>query len=393
MAERLRVAVVGATGSVGSSFLEVCRSFRDRIEVLGLAAASSVHKLASLVEEFSPEYAVVWTGESAEELKAILKGKRIQRVPEVMVGMEGLMELARSDQVDHLSICSSGVVGMFPMWEALTRGKVVSLANKESLMLSGHLMERTELAQKLIPLDSEHSALWQCVRGEVSKPVGLLLTASGGPFWRLSSEELRSVRAEDALKHPVWSMGAKITVDSATLMNKGFEVIEASYLFDVPMKSIEVLVHPEALVHGIVSFSDGSWKAVLFKPDMRVPAAVALGLPHRLEVPDLQMGWNALGKGLSFYEPDLTRFPCLQLAREAGEGGAHLICGLVAADEVAVDLFLRGAIGFTGIPELVGRTLERVPSVRLRSLEEVMSHYETCRALAREVGLSIVGGG
>ena len=372
MGDVKKVAILGSTGSVGVQALDVVRSFPDRIDVTALAAGSNAALLAEQISEFNPKYASITSGD-------------LPSGPEHLP----IDEIAAHPDVDLVVVATSGKAGLSPTLAAIREGKNVALANKEVLVMAGQIVmaEARKRGVQIYPVDSEHSAIWQCLAGESGKSVSqIILTASGGPFRHLSTDQLEKVTAEDALKHPTWSMGKKVTIDSATLMNKGMEVIEARWLFDVPVGRIMVAVHPESIIHSMVEFSDGSVKAQLGMPDMRLPIQYALTYPDRWPNQSLpRIDFDQL-KSLNFARPDLARFPCLRLAIEAiAEGGTYPAV-LSAADEIAVSLFLDGRIGFMDIPRLVEKTLGGHRSVSDPGLEQVL----TADGWAREYIMSMV---
>ncbi len=380
-----RIGLIGATGSVGSSVLGVIRHFPQRFRVHSLAGGSNPRSLGKLCQEFSPPYATLWNEQGRRLLKENLRGLPT----EVLSGKDPLVTLVEDPQVEHLVFASSGTRAIPALKRALELGKTVSLANKESIIVGGPwIMPLVKDLEGLRPLDSEHNALWQCLKGEDPASVrGVVLTASGGPFREASLEELRLVRGVEALRHPVWNMGKKISLDSATLMNKGFEVLEASQLFRIPLEKIHAWIHPTSRVHGIVHFQDGCSKYLASSPDMRIPAAVALAWPDRIPFlhaePSLQ--GEALPGKLEFFEPDPERFPCLPLAYEAGRRGGAYPALLVGADEVAVEAFLEGSIGFLDIPRVLEEVLEAYSGETPSSLEEALSLVTLGRDMAQRI--------
>jgi 1-deoxy-D-xylulose-5-phosphate reductoisomerase len=369
-AERpVRVAVLGSTGSIGQQALDVLESQPDRFQVVALAAGRSVGVLGEQVERLRPRMVGVTNPGAARALD----------VPDgvtLAAGPDALVEIATRDDVDLLVVATGGIVSLVPVVAALEAGIVVATANKETLVAGGHLVmplarQRAAtvaagirdhpLASPLAwlrPIDSEHSAIWQCLVGERMAGVeALVLTASGGPFLD-GPANLADVTRDQALRHPTWSMGAKITIDSATLANKGLEVVEAHWLYDVPYSAIEVVIHPQSVVHSAVRFVDGSLKAQLGTPDMRLPIQYALTYPDRHPSPSVAVDLVAAGR-LEFRAPDEGRFPALRIAREAGLTGQRATTALIAADEVAVSRFLEGTLGFAEIPRLLERAVER----------------------------------
>lgn len=365
-AGRLRIAILGSTGSIGTQTLDVVAAHPDRFQVVGLAAARNERLLSLQAERFRAQ------------LVCMTESPR----PGWLTGQEGLLEVATHPLVDLLVVAVTGAAGWEPTLAAIRAGKQIALANKEALVVAGSVIgpEARKHNTILRPIDSEHSALWQCLQGEglnesyLTAPRNvrrLLLTASGGPFRTTRAENLGRVTAADALAHPTWTMGAKVTIDSATLMNKGLEMIEAHWLFDIEYSRIDVVVHPQSVVHSMVEFEDGAVKAQLGVPDMRLPIQYALAYPDHLPSPGLpRLDWSQR-LDLQFEPPDTDRFPALRLAREAGEVGGTAPAVLSAADEVAVAAFLAGRIGFMDIPALVDRALAVHTVVSEPSLDDL----------------------
>jgi 1-deoxy-D-xylulose-5-phosphate reductoisomerase len=356
-----RLAILGSTGSIGQQTLEVVRAFPDRFRIIGLAAGQNLERLARQVEEFKP--ALIYH-----------QGKRT-RPTKAGCELLSLEDMARHPEVDAVVIATSGKAGLAPTLAAVKAGKNVALANKESLVAAGEIIAREAKANgaQILPIDSEHSAIWQCLQGEKQSPVRIILTASGGPFRHYTKARLSRVTPAQALKHPSWQMGKKVTVDSATLMNKGLEVIEAHWLFDLPIDRVTVIIHPQSIIHSMVEFADGAVKAQLSHPDMRLPIQYALAYPERWPNPELpRLDWSQI-KELTFEPPDFNTFPCLRLAIEAGKQGGTYPAVLCAADEVAVELFLAQRIKFTDIARLVGLALSKHKSIAHPSLEEIMA--------------------
>ena len=367
-----RLAVLGSTGSIGRQTLEIVRAFSQRFRILALTAGENTGLLAQQISEFRPRFVHYQAGK-ADTINVDCQ----------LLSPE---EMAAHPEVDTVVVATPGSSGLAPMLAAIKAGKDVALANKESLIIAGQIIlrEAKQNGAKILPIDSEHSAIWQCLEGETKPPSQFILTASGGPFLHYSPAQLEAVTAEQALKHPSWRMGEKVTIDSATLMNKGLEVIEAHWLFDMPYDKIRVLVHPQSIVHSIVEFADGGAKAQLSCPDMRLPIQYALTYPERLPNPELpRLDWNLIGH-LDFEEPDLNRFPCLKLAIEVGRKGGSYPAVLSAADEVAVSLFLSGHIKFTAISRLVEQVLEQHQAITQPTLEEIMATDEWAREKAQE---------
>jgi len=360
-----QLAVLGSTGSIGQQTLDVVRALPDRFRIVGLAAGRNVDLLAKQVAEFKPEFICCPLADNQE------------KTPDSFTDCEflSLEDMACLPQVDTVVIATSGKAGLSPTLAAVRAGKNVALANKEALVMAGEIItgEAKLNGAQILPIDSEHSAIWQCLNGEAQKPAKLILTASGGPFYGNSAAQLSEVTVEQALKHPSWQMGRKVTIDSATLMNKGLEVIEAHWLFSMPFDSIEVIIHPQSIIHSMVEFMDGSVKAQLSYPDMRLPIQYALSYPERIFNPQLRrIDWSNINS-LNFTLPDLDKFPCLRLAIEAGKKGGTCPAVLCAADEVAVELFLSQRIKFADIARFVEQTLERHRAVGHPTLEEVLA--------------------
>lgn len=365
------VVILGSTGSIGRQALDVIRNLPGMFTVSGLAAGKNWRLLAAQVKEFKPSYTVLSGQKELELLRSELGSGE---VPELGWGRKGMESLASLSEADLVVVAVTGASGIFPTIAALRSGKNIALANKETLVAAGQLVMELSAQKKkdIYPVDSEHSALWQCLSGnnpgEVEK---IILTASGGPFRHLSARELESVTVEMALRHPNWNMGKKVTVDSATLMNKGLEVIEAKWLFGVNYSQIEVLVHPQSIIHSAIEYVDGSIIAQLGAPDMRLPIQYALTYPERVNGPAPRLKMADL-KGLTFEEPDTERFPSLRLAFEAGRTGGTMPAVLNAANEVAVDFFLKGVLSFKDIPAVVEGVMYKHKTLESPVLEEIM---------------------
>jgi len=378
-----RLAVLGSTGSIGQQTLDVVRALSNRFRIVGLAAGKNIALLTEQINEFKPEF-VGYSPVNCEDEKT---PARLADVEYEFLPMEAI---ASHPQVDTVVIATSGKAGLSPTLAAVKAGKSVALANKESLIMAGEIItsEVKLSGAQILPVDSEHSAIWQCLSGETQKAVQIILTASGGPFRDYSAAQLKEVTVARALKHPSWQMGKKVTIDSATLMNKGLEVIEAHWLFNMPFDSIKVLIHPQSIVHSMVEFVDGSIKAQLSYPDMRLPIQYALSYPDRLPNPQLpRVNWSEINH-LTFEPPDFDAFPCLRLAIEAGKKGGTYPAVLCAADEVAVELFLARRIGFIDIASFIERTLEQHQAEAHPTLEEILA----ADAWAREKILKLVSG-
>ena len=378
-----RLTILGATGSIGQQTLDVVARHPDRYEVFALTASTRWELMAPLCLSVRPRYVAMSDEAAAEQLRNHLRqaGSEV----EVLGGNSALAFLAAHEEVDTVVAAIVGAAGVRPTLAAVEAGKRVLLANKEALVVTGALFMDAVKRHKatLLPLDSEHNAIFQCLPAEgVNEGVErLLLTASGGPFRELDAEALKQVTPAQAVKHPNWDMGPKISVDSATLMNKGLEFIEACWLFDVPVDKVDVVVHPQSVIHSMVAYRDGSVLAQMGTPDMRTPIACGLSWPERVESGAQRLDFSAL-TGLHFEAPDLQRFPCLRLAREAMEAGGTATAVLNAANEEAVAAFLDGRLGFTGIPDVVERTLQRQDAPACQDVESVMNVDRQAREVA-----------
>lgn len=372
MTELKRIAVLGSTGSIGRQTLEVIRTFPDRFRIVGLAAGQNLDLLAQQIEEFKPQF-IHHQGEGK------LPPGNYQILPPE--------EIASLPQVNTVVVATSGKAGLVPTLAAIRAGKTIALANKEALVMAGEIVttEANKHSARILPVDSEHSAIWQCLNGETTPAASIILTASGGPFRHYSPAQLENVTVEQALKHPSWQMGRKVTIDSATLMNKGLEVIEAHWLFQMPYDKIRVLIHPQSIIHSMVEFADGTIKAQLSHPDMRLPIQYALSYPDRLPNPHLKkLDWSGV-TSLTFEQPDTAAFPCLKLAIEAGKQGGAYPAVLCAADELAVEFFLSRQIQFTDIPRLVEKTLSEHKTTPHPALEEILAADAWAREKARQL--------
>lgn len=381
--ERRRIAILGSTGSIGTQTLDVIRQHRDLFEVEMLSAGRNAGLLARQAIEFDAAAVVIGDEKLYPELAGELQPKGIK----VFTGTDSLCSLASADNVDIVVGAMVGFSGLKPTLAALEAGKIVALANKETLVAAGQLVIGTMRAHNavILPVDSEHSAIFQClIAGKQNEPVRLHLTASGGPFRTWKKEDIATATAAMALKHPNWNMGAKVTIDSATMMNKGFEVMEARWLFDMPAERIGVLVHPESIVHSMVEYADGAVIAQLGCPDMRQPIGFALTFPSRVTVGNKRLDLSETGK-LSFEKPDLDKFPCLALAYEAIRRGGNIPCALNAANEVAVAAYLEGRIGFYDIARIVEDGISGADFAANPSLDEVFATHEAAVARARKM--------
>lgn len=375
-----KVCLLGATGSIGDSTLDVLRQHADKFSLHSIAACSSWEKMADISERFSVKKVAMFDETAGKKLSERL-GKP------VLSGLDGIKELALDPEVDIVVNALMGAVGCLPTLSAIHSGKHVALANKETMVMAGPIIRealKNNPKAKITPIDSEHNAIFQCLSDRDSSEVEALeITASGGPFRERDAKTFDSITLADALNHPVWSMGKKITIDSASMMNKGLEVIEAHFLFDVPYEKIKVVVHPQSMVHSMVQFYDGSLMAQLGAPDMRIPIQVALTWPERIPLNTPRIDLATLGS-LSFFAPDFEKFPCLALAFEAGKCGGVAPAMLNAANEIAVAKFLEEKIRFVDIPKIVGKVLARAPVSKSISLDDALLADTEARKLAME---------
>lgn len=374
------IAILGSTGSIGTQTLDIIREHPERFCVEVLTAGSNWQLLAEQAREFVPSRVVI----AAEEFLPLLRDALSGLPVKVEAGADAIAEGASVPEVDTVVTAMVGYSGLIPTIHAIRAGKTIALANKETLVVAGELITSLlrDYDSRIVPVDSEHSAIFQCLQGENRRDMKkIILTASGGPFRTKSLEELEHVTVDDALKHPNWSMGAKVTVDSASMMNKGFEMIEARWLFDCQPENIEIVVHPQSIVHSMVEYIDGSVKAQLGTPDMHLPIRYALSYPERLTSsrPPLNIGNYA---SLTFEMPDMEKFPMLRYAFEAIAEGGNAPCILNAANEIAVDAFLKRRLTFMGIPRLVHKVIEQMPRIQSPSLEQLVETNFEARTLA-----------
>ena len=382
MNEQKQIAVLGSTGSIGKSVCDIVRRSRGRLKIVGLGAGRNLELLAKQIEEFSPLKVAVMTEELAQRLKGMISNSSVQ----VLWGKDGYNELASMAGADLVVSSMVGAAGLIPTVTAIEAGKDVALANKETLVAAGPLVMRLveEHRVNLLPIDSEHSAIFQCLQGYRDSMVKkIILTASGGPFREKPAKELSSITPEEAVAHPNWSMGAKISVDSSTLMNKGLEVIEARWLFSVPPERIEVVVHPQSIIHSMVEYIDGSIIAQMGIPDMRVPISYALYWPDRMELDLPSLDLVNMGP-LTFEAPQMEKFPCLGLAFKALEMGGTATTVLNAANEVAVEAFLQGKIPYLKISEIISEVLNELGGQEMESLDDVLRADALARLKAQE---------
>ncbi len=380
MQSQKNIAVLGATGSIGSQTLDIIAAHPERYRATVLTAGTRVDRLVELARRFRPRLAVIAREELYGELRRGLQGCGV----ECAAGAEALAACVEAPDIDTVLTATVGYSGLAPTIRAIRAGRDIALANKETLVVAGELITGllASSSSRVFPVDSEHSAIAQCLRGEDPATVRrLIITASGGPFRTWTAERMLTARAADALNHPNWSMGAKITVDSATMMNKAFEIIEARYLFGIDAGRIKALVHPQSIVHSMVEFTDGSVKAHLGATDMRIPIQYALSWPDRWPSPAEAVDFRTMGS-LDLAAPDLERFPCLSLAIQAGTRGGTLPCAMNAANEVAVAAFLEGACGFLDIPACVQHVMESHDAAPVQSFEQLVEADEDSRRRA-----------
>jgi len=363
-----KLAVIGSTGSIGQQSLDIIKDFPDKFRIVGLAGGKNTSLLAKQISQFQPKLAY-------SSLKLNLPDK---------TKFSSMEEIATHPDVDIVIIATSGKTGLAPTLAAIRSGKKIALANKEVLVMAGEIImsEAKRHQAQILPIDSEHSAIWQCLHGEKDEVARLILTASGGPFYHHSPTQLAKVTVEEALQHPTWKMGKKVTIDSATLMNKGLEAIEAHWLFSIPFNKIEIVIHPQSIIHSMVEFADGSLKAQLSAPDMRFPIQYALSYPKRLTNPRLPNIDLVQLNSLTFEAINYSMFPCLQLALDAGKKGGTYPAVLCAADEVAVELFLKQHINFSGIAEIIASTISLHRGITNPTLDDILTADDWARDTA-----------
>jgi len=377
-----KVLILGSTGSIGINTLDVIKKHPDKFSVSALTINTRIDLLIPQINEFKPELVVVTNESAAERLR-----ENLSINCKVLSGVKGLVYAAANCEYDILLGAMVGFAGLLPTIEAVKRGKRIALANKETLVVAGELIRKLscEYNAEIIPVDSEHSAIFQCLVGEKAEEVEkLILTASGGPFFKKQKGELNNVTVKEALAHPNWKMGDKITIDSASLMNKGLEVIEARWLFGLPKEKIDVVIHPQSIIHSMVEFIDGSVKAQLGVPDMRLPIQYALSFPKRLENDFPKTDFAAI-RELTFFEPDMEKFQCLKLAYNALTAEGTAPCILNAANEVAVKGFLEGDIAFSKIPVIIDKALETIENHTSPNLETIIECDKMTRKFAEEL--------
>ena len=368
-----RLTLIGSTGSIGRNTLRVVEHLSHRFQIFALAANSAVRQLAEQAAEFHPAVVAIGDAGRVDEFQQRCRELKVS-IPEIVTGESGLRKITSAADVDIVVSAAVGAAGIQPTYTAVASGKTVALANKEAMVIAGELLRKTAASTgaRIIPVDSEHSALDQCLRsGQRAEVRRLILTASGGPFRDTPHDRFSSITPEEALKHPTWKMGKRITVDSATLMNKGLEVIEARWLFDIPAEKIDIMVHPQSVMHSMVEFVDGSVVGQLGTADMRQPIQYALTYPERLSSPVPPLDWNLVSR-LDFMQPDRRKFPCISLAYRAIEAGGTAPAVLNAADEIAVEAFLNRKISFSDIPKLIAGTLEAHKPNKADRLETII---------------------
>jgi len=363
-----KLAVLGSTGSIGQQVLDVIKDFPDKFRIIGLAGGKNTSLLSKQISQFQPK----------------LVYSPLKFNPPDKTKFSPMEELATHPDVDMVIIATSGKIGLAPALAAIKSGKQVALANKEALVMAGEIImaEAKRHQAQILPIDSEHSAIWQCLHGEKAEVARIILTASGGPFYHHPPTQLANVTVEEALQHPTWKMGRKVTIDSATLMNKGLEAIEAHWLFSIPLNRIDMVIHPQSIIHSLVEFADGSLKAQLSIPDMRLPIQYALSYPERLANPRLPRTDLARLNSLTFEPIDYSMFPCLQLALDAGKRGGTYPAVLCAADEIAVELFLKRHINFPGIAEIIAGTISLHQGISNSTLDEILAADDWARHTA-----------
>ena len=384
------ICLLGSTGYIGTNSLTVIRKNPDEYRVIALGAGRNLDTLAKQIEEFTPRFAAVINSDLARELKARLNNRFDT---EVLHGTEGYAQIAALPEVDVVIAAMAGSSGLLPTYSAITAGKDVALANKETLVIAGSVLtsESQRVGVHIVPIDSEHSAILQSIQGHVRKDLKkIILTGSGGPFKDYSLKELSQATPEAALKHPNWRMGKKITIDSATMMNKGIEAIEAKWLFDVDVDQIEILLHPQSIVHSLVEYVDGSVIAQLAFPDMRIPISYALSYPRHLEADLPSLDLLEIGS-LNFEKPDTNRFRCLQLALTAGKIGQSMPAVLSGSNEIAVRAFLEERIGFLDIPQVVEKTMEKHQVFPIDTIDQAVEADRWAQSVATEILEEMVG--
>ncbi|MEG0642242.1 MAG: 1-deoxy-D-xylulose-5-phosphate reductoisomerase [Clostridium sp.] len=366
------ISILGVTGSIGTQSLEVIRANREELNLVSIAANTNYSEVISIIDEFSPRCIAMMDEESAKKIRKHVKDKSLDI--EVYSGLDGLNKIVTLDEVNLVITSLVGIIGLVPTIKAIRAGKDIALANKETLVAAGDIVmkEARKYGVKILPVDSEHGAIFQCLRGNEGEEVSnIILTASGGPFRGKTREELRFIKASEALKHPKWNMGKKISIDSSTLMNKGLEVIEAHWLFNINYDNIEVLVHPQSIIHSMVEYADGSIMAQLAEPDMKLPIQYAIHYPKRCEKLIKALDLSSIGS-LTFEKPDMETFKCLKIAYEAGRKGGNSTAIMNTANEMAVDLFLRDMIGYLDIEDIIEDSLNKFEYFSNPTLDNIL---------------------
>ncbi|MDF1611944.1 1-deoxy-D-xylulose-5-phosphate reductoisomerase [Stygiobacter electus] len=377
-----KILILGSTGSIGQSTIDIVRTFPKEFEIVGLSANQNTEDLLKQIKEFKIKTVAINDEAKAKELKSILNSKC-----EILIGEKGIIELVRRNNYDILVTALVGFAGLIPTIEAIKLKKRIALANKETLVVAGEIIINLakEYGAEIIPVDSEHSAIFQCLVGENKNYISkIILTASGGPFLNKSINELYDVTIQEALNHPNWKMGNKITIDSATMMNKGLEVIEAFWLFQLPKHKIEVVIHPQSVIHSMVEFVDGSIKAQLSSPNMKLPILYALTFPERFQYSQVLTDFKKISN-LSFFEPDFDKFVCLKIAYDVISEGGVSSCILNAANEVAVDSFLKGKIKFTQIPDYIKFALDKIDNKFNFEINDIIETDKKTRELLNSI--------
>ncbi len=380
--EKRHIAILGSTGSIGTQALDAISQHPDLFEIELLTANNNSRLLIEQARKFNPNAVVICNKALYREVSEALYDTDTK----VFAGIESVCDLAGGDNVQIVLAAMVGFSGLAPTISAMKKGKIIALANKETLVAAGSIVSAlsAEYQSPIIPVDSEHSAIFQCLQGESAEIEKLILTASGGPFRTTDISEFGSITKEQALRHPNWNMGAKVTIDSATMMNKGLEIMEAAWLFNRSVKDVEVVIHPQSVVHSMVQFTDGSLKAQLGFPDMRVPIQYALTYPNRLSLSTRRLNFPQL-RELTFFAPDMQKFPCLQIAYDAFDRGGNAPCAMNGANEIAVASFLADKIKFTEIPEVIYGTLKKCTFVAAPQIEDIYNTDKEAKAIASEL--------
>lgn len=382
MNKRRNIAILGSTGSIGRQTLDVIAHHPELFEVEMISANNNAELLIEQARTFNPNYVVICNPDHYDKVKEALFSLDIK----VFAGVQSAGEIAGGPNVDIVVAAMVGFSGLEPTITAMKKGKVIALANKETLVAAGSIISSIseQYHSGIIPVDSEHSAIFQSIQGENCEIEKILLTASGGPFRKTELSKFENIKPSDALKHPNWNMGAKVTIDSATMMNKGLEMIEAAWLFDLPIEKIEVVVHPQSIIHSMVQFSDGSLKAQLGYPDMRVPIQYALTYPNRIELDTKRLNFAELGE-LTFFAPDTEKFPSLSIAYNSFKKGGNTPCAMNGANEIAVEAFLKERIKFREIPDIIEKSIQKCTFVATPTLDDIFQTDLESKRIAKEI--------